>query len=143
MGNKLRKLFRAQFLIDIKIVYTSFKVKNYFSLKCRTPLPLVANVVYQFQCSRDANITYIGKTKRHLTTRVREHGTSGQSAIKEHLDTCRSCKTNYSIDHFKVIDTARNDFECSIKEAIHIKLNRPHLNTQLSAQGLSYFLQLF
>ena len=28
-----------------RIVFTSFKVKNYFSLKCRTPLPLLANVV--------------------------------------------------------------------------------------------------
>ena len=35
------------FIPYIRIVLTSFKVKNYFSLKCHTPLPLLANVVYK------------------------------------------------------------------------------------------------
>jgi len=143
-GNKLRKLFKSELFIDIRIVYTSFKVKDYFSLKCRTPLPLVANVIYKFQCSRDANLTYIGKTKRHLVTRVREHGTStGPSAIREHLKACKTCQTKYSVGSFTVIDSARNDLQCCIKEAIHIKRAKPILNTQLSAQGMSYFLDIF
>ena len=33
-------------------------------------MPLMANVVYQFTCLRDANSTYIGKTIQHLATRV-------------------------------------------------------------------------
>ena len=37
------------FIPYIRIVFTSFKVKNYFSLKCRTPLPLLANVVLQIK----------------------------------------------------------------------------------------------
>ena len=45
-------------------------------------MPLMANVVYQFTCLRDANSTYIGKTIRHLATRVKEHATS-PSAIKD------------------------------------------------------------
>ena len=49
-------------------------------------MPLMANVVYQFACLRDANSTYIGKTIRHLATKVREHTTS-PSAIKEHLSS--------------------------------------------------------
>lgn len=143
-GNKLKRIFKAHFLIDVKIVYSSFKVKNNFSLKCRTPLPLVANVVYKFQCSRDADITYIGKTKRHLVTRVREHGTSAApSAIKEHIDNCKTCKSDFSLNNFTVIDHARNDYECCIKEAIHIKLVKPPLNTQLSSEGMSYFLSIF
>ena len=142
-GNKLCKLFKTRFLIDIKIVYTTFKIKNYFSLKCRTPLPLLANVVYRFQCSRDVNLTYIGKTKRHLTTRVREHGTSSTSAIKQHIDTCTPCRENYSINSFKTLDNASNDLQCIIKEALYIKHNNPTLNTQLSNQGQSYYLQLF
>ena len=59
---------------------TIFKVQNYFSLKDETPLALQANVIYLFEGSCDKNQTYIGKTKRHLTTRVREHF-SGYSAI--------------------------------------------------------------
>ena len=116
------------------MVFSSFKVKNYFYLKCHTPMPLMANVVYQFTCLRDANSTYIGKTIRHLTTRVREHTTS-PSAIKEHLSSCTTCKNNYSCNSFKVIDSANSDFEVSIKEALYIKHKNPNLNKQLSTQG--------
>ena len=91
------------------------------SLTClRLRWPLMANVVYQFTCLRDANSTYIGKTIRHLATRVKEHATSS-SAIKEHLSSCTTCKNNYSCNSFKVIDSANSDFEVSIKEALHIK----------------------
>ena len=72
------------FFFDIRVVFTSFKVKNYFSLECRTPLPLLANVVYKFKCMRDANNIYIGKTIRHLATWVKEHGTS-PSAVSNHF----------------------------------------------------------
>ena len=143
-SNKVRKLFKSRYLMDIKIVYTSFKVRNYFSLKCRTPLPLVANVIYKFQCSRDANLAYVGKTKRHLVTRVKEHGTaSTPSAIREHLKQCDTCRTEYSINNFRIIDSGKNDFDCCIKEALHIKLCKPTLNTQLSTQGMSFFLNIF
>ena len=143
-ANKVCKLFKSRYHIDVKVVYTSFKVMNYFSLKCRTPLPLVANVIYKFQCSRDANLAYVGKTKRHLVTRVKEHGAAaGPSAIREHLTNCNTCRVDYSVNSFKIIDSGKNDFECCIKEAIHIKLNKPTLNTQLGSQGMSYFLNVF
>ena len=69
-GRKLREIFKRYYAIDVRIVFTSFKVRNYFSLKCRTPLPLLANVVYKFKCSCNTNKIYIGKTMRHLATRV-------------------------------------------------------------------------
>ena len=119
-GRKLREIFKRNYCIDVKVIFTSFKVKNCFSLKCRAPLPLLANVVYKFKCLRDANTTYIGKTVRHLATRVREHGTS-PSAIKDHLLSCNLCSSNYSIDQFSVIASGKNDNEITIKEALHIK----------------------
>ena len=61
-------------------IFKTFIVQNYFSLKDETPLALQANVVYLFEGSCDKNQTYIGKTKRHLATRAREHF-SGYSAI--------------------------------------------------------------
>ena len=95
-------------------------ISSYFSLKCHTPIPLMANVVYQFTCLRDANSTYIGKTIRHLATRVKEHATSS-SAINEHLSSFTTCKDNYSCNSFKVIDSANSDFEVSIKEALLLR----------------------
>ena len=141
-GRKIRDLFQKYYCIDVRVVYTSFKVRNYFSLKCRTPLPLMANVVYQFQCLRDANQTYIGKTKRHLVTRVREHGQSS-SAIYEHLGSCDSCKSKFSCESFKILDHGKNNLDISVKEAIHIKYNKPSLNTQLYTNGSSFILNIF
>ena len=65
------------YCIDVKVVFSSFKVKNYFSLKCHTPMPLMANVVYQFTCLRDANSTYISKTIRLCRRDRLERGVCG------------------------------------------------------------------
>ena len=143
-SRKLKELFKKYYCIDIRIVFTSFKVKNYFSLKCSTPLPLLANVVYKFKCLRDANNIYIGKTIRHLATRVKEHGTSpSNSAVSNHLISCETCKLNFSCDSFSLIDSGRNDFEVTIKEALHIKFKKPTINKQLFSQGSSFVLNVF
>ena len=110
--------------------------------KCCTPLPLLANVVYKFECLRDANTFYIGKTIRHLATRVKEHGSSN-SAIYSHLLTCETCKSNFSCNNFSVIDFGKNDFEVTIKEAFHIKFSKPIMNKQLYTQGSSFVLNVF
>ena len=141
---KLKELFKKYYCIDIRIVFTSFKVKNYFSLKCCTPLPLLANVVYKFKCLRDANNIYIGKTIRHLATRVKEHGTSpSPSAVSNHLSSCETCKLNFSCDSFSIIDSGKNDFEITIMEALHIKFKKPKINRQLFCQGSSFVLNVF
>ena len=143
-GRKVRESFRKLYGIDIKVIYTSFKVKNYFSLKCHTPLPLLAKVVYKFQCLHDVDKVYIGKTRRHLATRVKEHGHStSSSAIRDHLSSCPTCQSEYSSSSFRVIDTARNDFEVTIKEALHIKNSKPALNRQLFNSGSSFVLNIF
>ena len=68
---------------------------------------LAAHVVYKFNCSRDADLSYIGKTKRHLVTRVREHSKSA-SAVCEHLEGCDACKSEYSVEkNFKILDKGR------------------------------------
>ena len=75
--------------LDIKtrVVYKSFRVGNYFSLKNVTPLELRAKVVYHFECSCDRSNSYIGKTKRHLAIRTKEH-LRGSSAIFDHTSKC-------------------------------------------------------
>ena len=117
----MKQLFKEHYQIDLNIVFTTVKVKNYFSLKSHAPLPLMANIVYKFQCLRDANTFYIGKTKRHLATRVREHS-QFSSAIREHLTNCAMCKSNYSVNSFRVVIVGNSDLAISIKEAMHIKL---------------------
>ena len=141
-GRKICKLFKMYYGIDIRIVFTTFKVRNYFSLKSRTPVSLLSNVIYKFHCLCDTDKVYIGKTKRHLATRIREHGKSS-SAVFDHLNACSTCKDNFSCNSFKILDKGKDDFETTIKEALLIKCNRPALNKQLYTQGSSFILNVF
>ena len=108
LGDKLREIFIQHYGITIRVRFTTFKVKNYFSLKCRTPTPLLANVVA-------SNKSYIGKTKRHLATRVKEHR-QGHLAIQSHLDECSACKDSFSCDLFSIIDSGSIDFDITKKK---------------------------
>ena len=86
---------------------------------------------------------YIGKTIRHLATRVKEHGTSpSPSAVSNHLSSCETCKLNFSCHSFSITDSG-NDFEVTIKEALHIKFKKPTINRQLYSQGSSFVLNVF
>ena len=57
---------------DLKIVFTSFKINNYFSTKDKTPYFLKSFLVYKFLCA-SCNSCYIGETCRHFKTRIDEH----------------------------------------------------------------------
>ena len=59
-------------------------------------------------CKHDANLTYLGKTKRHLTTRVREHGNldagEQKTSIASHIVDCQTCKQNKLVlDDFEIL----------------------------------------
>jgi len=139
---KLISLFKKHYDLPVSVVFKSSKVKNYFSNKDKTPISLKSMVVYKFSCQRDADLFYLGKTKRHLISRVKEH-TKHSSQIGSHLLSCSNCKSNFSIDNFKVIAVGTNDFDTQIKEAICIKQLNPHLNRNILNCGSSYFLKVF
>ena len=138
---RLTSIFRSAG-VNVKVIFRSFRVKNCFSLKSRTPVGLRAKVVYKFQCSCDKNMSYIGKTKRHLTIRSTEHRTQ-RSAVSDHLKECRTCEDFYGLDNFSVLASAQNDYELRIKEALFIKRQIPTLNKQLAQHGSAFFLRIF
>ena len=114
------------------------KVRYYFSLKDRTPLTLKALVVYKFHGSCDKSVSYIGKTKRHLAIRIREHRTQA-SAIRDHYQKCEKCSDG-TPRSFSVLSSGRSDFEIRIKEALCIQKFKPSLNKQLANCGLEFYL---
>ena len=72
--NKLSKL-RKEFCkesFNIKLVFSSFKIKNYFSYKDPIPNDLKSFLVYKFTCA-SCSSSYIGETYRHFKTRIEEH----------------------------------------------------------------------
>ena len=67
VGSKLKKLFSSVFpAYKIKcIIKPGMKLCNLFNFKDKLSPKCLSHVVYKFSCG-DCNITYIGKTSRHL-----------------------------------------------------------------------------
>ena len=71
--NKIRRLVNRYCNdLDIKLVFTTFKLRNLFSVKDSVHRELRSRVIYKFTCAC-CNACYIGETVRHFSTRVREH----------------------------------------------------------------------
>ena len=145
-SNKIMKLFYNDLRINITPVFTTFKVSNYFSLKSQTPKLITSNVVYKFKCLCDTNLTYIGKTKRHLMTRCLEHlefnKSEPKSEIKTHLEHCDICKSS-NFENFEIIKKCKSDQETKINEAFLIMTENPKLNKNLFNKGSLYTLQVY
>ncbi len=74
LRSRLMCLFRNIPQVDLVIVFTApVRMSNFFQYKDKLPKSLRSGVVYQFQCTV-CNNSYYSKTKRHLHTRVSEHG---------------------------------------------------------------------
>ena len=58
--------------MNLKLVFTSFKIKNYFSYKDPIPDDLKSFLVYKFTCA-NCSSSYIDKTCHHFKTRIGEY----------------------------------------------------------------------
>ena len=142
-SNKMKKLVQMEFNKEIRTVYQTDKVGNYFALKDKTPQTILPKVVYQFICPSDSETKYIGYTNRSLGERVKEH-LRGGTAISDHIGSCADCSnTKITIDNFNVLKKCRTNYETMIFEAIFIKRFKPSLNHQLIKPGKTYFLGVF
>ena len=68
--------------LNIKLVFTSFKIKNFFQNKDTIPMSLKSSVVYKFTCARCGS-RYIGETTRHLAARYRKLGQPDKILLNE------------------------------------------------------------
>ena len=147
-AERLSTLVKVKFQVDLAVYYNSFKTGSYFDLKCLTPHALLSNIVYKFTCSRDATMSYIDMTTRHLGIRAHEHLSlqlnSKKSAVKNHILACERCKSGSLTENdFKVVQKCNNEYETKIQEALFIKKQNPRLNSQLYASGSSFLLNVF
>ena len=117
--------------LDIKLVFSSFKIGNLFGMKEPIPGGLHSHVDYKFACV-GCNACYVGKTTRHFFTCVREHLVSDKAShIFKHLQNSEHCRALCSVDCFHILDHASTSFQLKIKEAFHIQREQPSLNQQL------------
>ena len=95
-----------------------------------------SKVVFQINCL-DCNKFYIGKTKRQLGMRVKEHKIQENSSVHKHM-----LLENHRIDwdEIKIIDSARDDRRLLLKEMLHINNLKPELNIQKSSKLFSLLI---
>ena len=72
--------------IDLRLVFTTFKVRNLFNVKDAVPEGLRTRVVYKFSCA-SCNACYVGETGQHFSTRV--PNTYFQTGLRTFLNICR------------------------------------------------------
>ena len=85
--------------LDIKLVFSSFKIGNMFGVKDPILGGLRSRVVYKFACA-GCNACYVGETARDFSTRVREHLVSDRAShVFKHLQNSRGtqwrCSAKY------------------------------------------------
>ena len=126
--HELRKTFCEN--TNLKIAFSPFKLQDLFSSKDCLPVALKSFVVYKFTCA-GCQSCYIGETKRHLPTRIKEHlQTDKKSHILQHLNENPNCRDLCDDSCFTIIDHASSSFRLKLKEALHITWLKPVLNKQ-------------
>ena len=110
------------------MVFTTRKLESCLpSLKSEFSNDLKSRVVYKLSCS-GCNSTYVGQTVRHLTTRIEEQK-KADSPVGLHLQQCQ-LEGNSADLSWEIIDRSNNETKLLTIEAIHIRKEKPGLNTR-------------
>ena len=126
---------------NIKVVFNSFKIKNYYSYKDLIPNDLKSVLVYKRNCA-SCRSSYIGKTCRHFKNRVEEQIKKNNSYhIFRHLHSKATCFNSYNSLCFKIIHGANSKLDLKIGEALPINWRKPDLNGQQNHLALTLLLQ--
>lgn len=119
-----------------------FKLTNLSSGKGSVLKELCSHVICKFNCAC-CNACHISKTGRHFPhVYIHEHFSSDKSShIFQHLQSSERCRQSWSIDHFKIVDSASTKFELKIKEVMHVNWEKPViLNQQIHHVNLTLTL---
>ena len=117
---------RVKESFNIKLVFNSFKIKNYFSYKDPIPNDLKSSLIYKFSCA-SCGSSYIGETCSHFKTKIEQHiKKDNKSHNFKHLHSTAAGFDSYKSLCFKIIDEANSKFDLKIKKlyilTLHIKL---------------------
>ena len=134
--SKLRKEFCEE-NFNIKLVFTSFKIKNHFSYKDPIPDDVKSFLVYKFACA-SCSSSYIGETCRRFKTRIEEHiNKDNKSHIFKRLHCTATCFDSYNSLSFKIINKANSKLNLKTKEALHINWRKSNAQQNHLALTLS------
>ena len=145
--NKMTKLLKDFYPTQkFRIVFSKAStLGSFFGYKDRVPFDLQSSVVYNYICE-SCSASYVGKTVRHLKTRIAEHkGVSPRnlqtskspkfSAIREHSEaTGHLIKTS----SFSVLQSG-NPLDLTILESLYTHNLKPSLSSHDSSTELVCF----
>ena len=133
--NKLSKLCKefCKENFNIKLVFNSFKIKNYFSYKDPIPDNFKSFLVYKFT-GASCSLAILAKLVVILKLGLRNNN---KSHIFKHLHSTVTCFDSYNSFCFKIIDKANSKFDIKIKEALHINWRKRNLNAQQNHLALT------
>ena len=119
---------RLRNLTNVQVFFTTRKLESCLpSLKSLFLNDLESRVVYEQSCS-GCTSSYVGKTVRHLTTRIEEHK-KADSPVGFHLQQCQF-EGNSAALSWEFIYTSHNQTNLLLLEEIHIRKVKPGLNTR-------------
>ena len=117
---------------NVFLFFLPFKFQDLFSPKDCLPIARKSLVVYKFTCP-GCQSCYIGETKRHLLTRIKDHlQTDTKSHILHHLNENPNCRDLSDDSSFILIDHPSSSFKLKLKEALHITWLKPVLNRRIT-----------
>ena len=123
-------------------------LKLFFNLNIGLSIPreLRSRFVYKFSCG-DCNITYYGKTERHLNVRPSEHlSLSALTGKRVNNDRKSAVKDYYllynhvgSFEDYSTLTYKSNPFKLLIKKSLLVSRDKPLLNKQVKSIPLQLF----
>lgn len=123
--------------VDLRFCFrTTVRIANLFRFKDTIPKRFKSFVVYGVHCT-DCDAFYVGKTKRHLITRFKEHtDVRKPTAVTEHV-----MRNNHNVifDDVEVIEQGKTDKELLIKESLTVKRLKPVMNNNVASFPLEIF----
>ena len=142
VSNKLRKNLLslcslAYPQVQLKLIFrTTLRASNLFQFKDKIPKRFKAYVVYRVQCT-DCDAFYVGKTHRHMETRLKEHlNVKRPTAVTDHV---MRHEHEVSLEAVKFLASGKTDDELLIKESLFVKKLSPPLNRTVKSFPLELF----
>ncbi len=138
IDNRIKRIFQKEG-IPIRLVHKSFTLRQ--ALKPRKKLDgckksdcptsekglcFLKDVVYRITCNKCKEI-YIGSTIRKLHDRIKEHLNTNKSSVYKHLTACKSSYQNIQV---KIITRDNDNVNLRLKEAFHIRKEKPKINSR-------------
>ena len=94
-------------------------------------------VIHKFICA-GCNTCYIGKTRRHYLTKIKEHLKMDKAShICKNLNNNLECKNVCNETCFWAIDSDSSRFRLKVKEVLHNSWLKPDLNKQVNHVGIT------